>query len=311
MKRNLILLASVLLVLILAGCNAAPVPGVPTPVETAASAIAPSPVASVTLPAEVQAQIAALKAGDAAGAITNLEKYLASNPSSAEGHLLLGQAYWRAALKDKAEKEFLAGLTLNAQAALPLETQDADELFQIGNAHASVGQFEDALDTYQTVLNLNPNKAAAYTNIGVVYYQLGQLDEAIKQLKKALEMEPKDAETWYMLGAAYTQQENLTEAEKAFGSALESKPDLAAAYVGLGNVFLLRKDFDNAVTNLQKATRLGPNLAEAWLALGQAYAAQDNLAEAGKALSQCVQFSQPGPLQARCQQVLDQIGAQK
>jgi Flp pilus assembly protein TadD len=73
-------------------------------------------------------------------------------------------------------------------------------------------------------------------------------------------------------------------------------------------VYLARKDIEKAVSTLQKAAQLQPKQAEAWLALGQAYAQQGNKAEAGKALNQCVQLSQPGPLHDQCKKVLQQVG---
>jgi len=287
------------IVVMLAACNSAPAPA---PVAT--GAVTPAATVSQAFATER----AALQAGDTATAIASLEKAVGATPGSAEAHLLLAQAYYRAQRKDEATKEFMAGLSLDAQAALPLETKDVDELMQVGNAHASLGQFDEALKVYQAVLALKPDKAAAHTNIGVVYYQAGRLDEAVTELKKALEIDPKDAETEYMLGAAYVQQQKLDDAETAFNQAIALKPELAAAYTGLGNVYLARKNTDKAVSTLQQATKLQPNQAEAWLALGQAYALQGNKAEAAKALNQCLQTSQPGPLHDQCTKVLQQVG---
>jgi Flp pilus assembly protein TadD len=287
---------------LMTACTAAPAPNAP---ET--EPVVAAPVAAVSLAQEIEA----LKAGDTARAIDGVKKILSAAPDSAEAHLLLGQAYLRDNRKADAEKEFAAGFSLDKAAELPLETQNADEVFLAGNAHATLGQLDEALAAYQETLKLNPNKGGAYTNIGVVYYQKGDLEEAIKQLKKALEVDPQDAETTYMLGAAYVQKQDLIEAEKAFNRALELNPDLAPAHTGLGNVYLLSKKFDQAVTVLQKATQLQPDSPEAWLALGQAYAALNKKAEASGALNQCVQFSQAEPrqaLRARCEQILQQVG---
>jgi tetratricopeptide (TPR) repeat protein len=297
--RKLIWLS--ILIVLLAACGT-PAPQVILPTPTAAAQATAAPTV------DLSAELNALKAGDTATAIAGLEKILANNPASAEAHLLLGQAYYRADQKDKAQDQFLAAFQLNPAVALPLDSQDADEWLKIGNAHATLSQLDEALAAYQTVLKIKPDKAAAYTNIGVVYYQSGKFDDAVQQMQKALEIDPSDAETHYMLGATYVQQQKLDEAEKAFNKAIELKPDLAAAYTGLGNVQLARKSFAEAVTTLQKATTLQPNQAEAWLALGQAYAAQGNKTEASTALNQCLQASQPGPLRARCEQVLQQLG---
>jgi len=305
-KINLVIVTS-FIVLALAACNSAPI-ATPGPVTTGAAPSATTgAVTPVVTSSAFAAERAALQAGDTTTAIAGLQNAVGNTPGSAEAHLLLAQAYFRAQRKDEATQEFMAGLSLDAKAALPLETKDVDELLQVGNAHASLGQFEEALAVYQAVLQLKPDKAAAHTNIGVVYYQSGRLDEAVTELKKALEIDPKDAETEYMLGAAYVQQQKLDDAETAFNQAIALKPDLAAAYTGLGNVYLARKNTDKAVSTLQKATTLQPNQAEAWLALGQAFALQGNKVEAAKALNQCLQTSQPGPLRDQCTKVLQQV----
>ncbi|GEM_PF-2740575 len=299
MRKVILAVLTSLVVLALAACNSAPAPA---PVAT--GAVTPAATVSQAFATER----AALQAGDTATAIASLEKAVGTTPGSAEAHLLLGQAYFRAQRKDDATQQFLAGFSLDPKAALPLESKDVDELMLVGNAHASLNQLDEALAVYQTVLQIQPDKAAAHTNIGVVYYQAGRFDDAVTELKKALEIDPKDAETQYMLGATYVQQNKLDDAEKAFNQSIQLKPDLAAAYTGLGNVYLARKNTDKAVSTLQKAASLKPDQAETWLALGQAYALQGNKIEASKALNQCVQTSQPGPLQDQCNKVLQQVG---
>lgn len=288
-------------VLLLAACSA------PAPQTAETPATVPAQVSTAPT-VDLSAEVKVLQSGDIAAAIAGLEKILANNPASAEAHLLLGQAYYRADQKDQAQEQFLAAFTLNPVAVPPLDTQDADEWLKLGNAHASLNQLDEALATYQTVLQIKPDKAAAYTNIGVVYYQAGQFDNAVQQMQRALEIEPDDAETHYMLGATYVQQQELDKAEAAFTQAIALKPDLAAAYTGLGNVQLAHKDYAAAAQTLQKATELQPDQAEAWLALGQAYAQQGSKTEASAALNKCLQLSQPGPLRARCEQVLQQLG---
>jgi tetratricopeptide (TPR) repeat protein len=301
-----------LLAVLIIGCGtSSPQITQPTPLPPAAAT--PAPAAAVAASAvDLSAELNTLKTGDTKTAIADLEKILANNPASAEAHLLLGQALYRDGQTDKAVEQFQAAFTLNATAKPPLESQDADEWLKIGNAHALLGQLEEALTAYQTALQIKPDKSAAYTNIGVVYYQSGKFDEAVQQMQKALAIDPNDAETHYMLGATYVQQQKFDEAEKAFNQAIELKPDLAAAYTGLGNVQLARQNFAEAADTLLKATELQPDQAEAWLALGQAYAAQGNQPEANKALQECLRLSQANPqfatLSARCQQLSQQLG---
>jgi tetratricopeptide (TPR) repeat protein len=264
----------------------------------------------------LQASLDALKAGDSAAAIAGLEALTAQQPTLAEAHLLLGQAYLRANRKDDAQAALVRGFSLKPDAAFPLDAQDPEDYFAAGNALATLGQFELALKAYDTTLKLQPGRANAVTNIGVVYYQQGQLDQAIAQFKQALTIEPEDADTHYLLGAAQLQRASqsgtpgtadMTAAEQEFQTALKIKPEMAAAYIGLGNVYLLNQDFEQAAATLEQAVKLQPNSPEALFAVGQAYAALGRKPEALDALTRALQLNPPEPFRSRAQQLIQQL----
>ena len=285
MTRYLRLILLVVMVGLLAACNTTP----PSPLEEGKAALA---------------------AKDSAKAIAALEKAIAAEPGNAAAHILLGQAYFRAEKKDEAEKQFSAGFTLDQAATLTADAT-AEEQFLAGNAHASLGQFEQALSAYDATLKLQPDKAGAFTNIGVVYYQTGKLDDAIGQFKKALELDPKDAETHYLLGAAYVQKDNLPEAEAEFNTALGLKPELAPAHIGLGNIYLLGQQYDQAIASLEKALAINADSPEALFAIGQAYAAAGRTPDAITALTRCVSLNPPEPFRSKAQEILQQLSAPK
>jgi tetratricopeptide (TPR) repeat protein len=275
-----------LVVVVLAACNTTP----PTPLDEAQ---------------------AALTAQDFFKAITVLEKIVADDPGSAAAHILLGQVYFRAERKEDAEKQFSAGFTLEQAASLVDDSPSAEEQFLVGNVHATLGQFEQAIGAYQATLKIQPDKAGAYTNIGVVYYQTNKLDEAIGQFEQALKLDAKDAETHYLLGAAYLQKDMLVDAEAEFNTALTLKPELVPAHIGLGNVYLINKQFDQAVASLEKAIALQPDSPEALFALGQAYASVGRTSDAITALTKCVSLNPPEQFRSKAQEILQQLGAPK
>ena len=283
MTRYLRLITLLVVVGLLAACNTTP----PSPLEDGK---------------------AALTAKDSAKAIAALEKAIAAEPGNAAAHILLGQAYFRAEDKAKAEEQFSAGFTLDQAIALTADAT-AEEQFLAGNVHAGLGQFDQALSAYEATLKLEPNKAGAFTNIGVVYYQTGKLDDAIGQFKKALELDAQDAETHYLLGAAYVQKDNLPEAEAEFNTALGLKPELAPAHIGLGNIYLLGQQYDQAIAALEKALALQSDSPEALFAIGQAYGAAGKTTEAIDALTKCVSLNPPEPFRSKAQEILQQLSA--
>jgi tetratricopeptide (TPR) repeat protein len=245
-----------------------------------------------------------LQAGDANAAIPQIQKVLVDQPASAPGHLLLGQAYFKAGRKDEAKAEFQSGFQLDATATLVITPTDPEEAFTVGNVRATLGQFDPALQAYSQTLQIDPAKAGAYTNMGVVYYQTGKLDAALQSFQQALAIDPKDADTHYLLGAALIQKNNLAEAQKSFQTALTLNPNLAPAYIGLGNVYLLTKDYAQATSNLQQALALQPNSLEALFALGKAYCLQGNTQAGSQTLNQFLQLNPIDPYKSDAQKLL-------
>ncbi|HSJ54516.1 MAG TPA: tetratricopeptide repeat protein [Anaerolineae bacterium] len=142
--------------------------------------------------------------------------------------------------------------TAEATAAQPASAQ---EFFQVGNQHARVGEFEEAISAYQAALELEPDHVSAMTNLGVAYYNNGQLDEAVSEYLKALAVSPDDEAIHSNLAAAYVQQGKLEEALASYTRALEIEPTLSQAYFGLGVVYMQMEQTEDAIQafeNFQK-----------------------------------------------------------
>lgn len=56
-----------------------------------------------------------------------------------------------------------------------------------GNAYSNLGQFDDAIKSYQQAFQSKPDFNQAYYNLGLVYDRKGDVDTAIKNYKLALE----------------------------------------------------------------------------------------------------------------------------
>ena len=100
-----------------------------------------------TPPSPLDAARTTLQGGDANAAIPQIEKVLADDPASAPAHLLLGQAYFKAGRKDEAKVKFQAGFQLDPAATLVITPTDPEEAFVVGNVHATLSQFEQALQS--------------------------------------------------------------------------------------------------------------------------------------------------------------------
>lgn len=127
--------------------------------------------------------------------------------------------------------------------------EHGQDLFSTGNEHLNAGRFDEALETYDTLLAEAADAGASpeiLNNRGLALFHLGRLDEAVV----------------------------------AFRAALNLLPDFAIAESNLGLALLNQKQFEEAIGPLQRALALDPSLIEAHYNLGLALYRSGRNAEA-------------------------------
>jgi Flp pilus assembly protein TadD len=107
---------------------------------------------------------AALRTGDAAGALAAVDKHLAARPQDADGRFLRGVILTELARPDDAFQVFL------------VLTQDFPELPEPYNnlavLYAARGEYERARANLEMAIRAKPDYATAYENLGDVYARL-------------------------------------------------------------------------------------------------------------------------------------------
>lgn len=86
-------------------------------------------------------------------------------------------------------KNILIILILFSCYSLP---QDVNTLFEKGNELYSNGQFEEAIENYNMILNENYESAELYYNLGNSYFRTGNLGKAVLYYEKGLKLSPND-----------------------------------------------------------------------------------------------------------------------
>jgi tetratricopeptide (TPR) repeat protein len=173
----------------------------------------------------------------------------------ADGWLNLGYAYRQQDSMVQAISVFKQGLTLCK------DPEDRKRLmFALGSAQERHGLFEDAVNTFQELISLDPKHGPALNYLGYmladkgiqlnyalelleravaispdngafldsyawVQYKLGKLDLALSELKKAVGLMGNDATIYEHLGDVYKAMGNASEAESNYRRSLEINPD--------------------------------------------------------------------------------------
>ena len=152
-------------------------------------------------------------------AISSYLQALSLDPGLTEARLELASVYLMSDVDsiDRAEQVFLE--------ILEEDESNADALTGMGRVYYARGDFEAALDRFESAIEADPDNAAAYLNMAGTYQELGRLDEAVASFESALAQNPSNLQARYALGLLYFQLENYEEAVPHIEQILQSRPD--------------------------------------------------------------------------------------
>jgi len=151
----------------------------------------------------------------------------------------------------------LALIVLLSTVGLCFAQTTAEEYYELGNAYAEKGQYDQAISNYTKAIELNPGYAEAYNNRGGAYDNKRQHDHAIADYTKAIELNPNLAEAYSNRGSAYGDRGQHDQAISDLTKAIELNPKYADIYSNRGVTYYLKGEYDKAWEDVHKAQSLG------------------------------------------------------
>jgi tetratricopeptide (TPR) repeat protein len=124
-----------------------------------------------------------------------------------------------------------------------------DGIFIDANKEKLLGNYNQALQLFSTVLSRDPNYAAAYYEIARINQVIKKINEAIIYAKKAIELSPDNI--WYriLLSDLYTSNQQFKEATAVWEEIVKRNPDKVEYLYDWANAYI----FEN---NLQEALKV-------------------------------------------------------
>ena len=139
------------------------------------------------------------------------------------------------------------------------------------------GQFQQALNEAEKILQTFQNSAFLHNIIGASYAGLRNFVAAIASYKKALKINPNYADACYSMGVALQEQDDFTAAILSYKRALKIKPDYIEAHLNLGKIFKDQGDIETSILSYNQAIKINPALTEAHYNMGNALKEKGNL----------------------------------
>ena len=120
--------------------------------------------------------------------------------------------------------------------AIQLDPSDAQAYHWRGWVKSQLKQHNEAIADYDEVLRLNPNDGVVYYNRGLAKYRLNQYKEAIFDYDKAISLNDNNAHTYFNRALANYKLNDLEPAKEDLQKALEQAIDDANLIVRIGQL---------------------------------------------------------------------------
>ena len=178
--------------------------------------------------------------------------------------LAFAQAYLEngdhAAAREEAHKLINTPLTENAEADL---AKRAQAWYFLGTMEQSLRNWDEAVDAYQTALDLSPNQVLLKIPLGVSQWQAGTEKEALQSFREVLAKGGENPTLLDALGKAHLQIKQYNRAISYFQKAVSLAPQEGSLYLNLAFAYQTSGDDANAIKIYRKILASQPDSANA------------------------------------------------
>lgn len=169
--------------------------------------------------------------------------------------------------------------------------------YRLGVVREKVGAIEDAIQSYTTVLQLNPSHPGArgflegyYVNEGIAFRREQKFDEAKAAFQQALRINGSSAAAHFELGQELARQGQLDQAIQEYQESIRLDPGKSTAHTRLAAAYTEKGQYDQAIQAYQEVIKQHPRDPAAHDGLGVAYSKVGQREKAIETLGQAVRF---------------------
>ena len=135
--------------------------------------------------------------------------------------------------------------------------QAVDNLLDIGYAQYEQGEFKEAIKSFNTAIEIDPNNAESYFLRAMSYQGMALSKLAVADLEKAIVLKTDYAEAFQQLGYIYLVGQAPVLAIDAFDKAILLTPKVAELYINRGSAQCMLGHLEKAAQDYQKARKMG------------------------------------------------------
>ncbi len=169
--------------------------------------------------------------------------------------------------------------------------------YRLGVVREKVGAMQDAIQSYKTVLQLNPGHPGAksflegyYVNEGIAFRREQQFDKARAAFQQALQINNSSAAAHFELGQEFARQGQLDQAIQEYRESIRLDPSKSTAHTRLAAAYTEKGQYEQAIQAYQEVIKQHPRDPAAHDGLGVAYSKTGQRERAIETLGQAVRF---------------------
>jgi tetratricopeptide (TPR) repeat protein len=166
----------------------------------------------------------------------------------------------------------------------------ADDYVRQGDALCLERRVEEALMTYETAIDRQPEHTAAWLGKAKALRILQRYEEALAADARAIDISPDQAPTWYSKAVDLIELQRYSEALKALNKSITIDPVQGDAWRERGYVLTKLDRYAEAWTSLEKSTKLQPELGKTYYRIAYYHAARGQVDQCLTALQQALQL---------------------
>lgn len=151
--------------------------------------------------------------------------------------------------------EIAGGQQMEAISGQLLFNFDGNELRRLLTFPSAAKKNED--------LRHSKDAAEKWFRKGLQLEQNGAPKEAVEAYQTAVELDPTSAGAWVNLGTIYFNARQFGKAEEYYRRAVDADPSYALAHFNIGNLFDERGDYEQALVHYRQAVAINPQYADA------------------------------------------------
>ena len=165
-----------------------------------------------------------------------------------------------------------------------------DMLFEKAYCLEQIGNYQDAILTYQAIIAVDSYIGEAWFNLGQVYYTLQEYKDALHAYTMCVTNKEDDTIAWIQKGHTHFFLKEIDNAYTCYMRCIKTYKDKWELYIFIAECFALKQDYENAILYYKESIRQNLDNHRAHIGLATCEIEMGNYPTATKLLNEAIKI---------------------